>query len=138
MFIVSNPFGYGLITLTLVLLNKVRCHTRFKFSANQITRSRLLLYIHILNDKQCRSRSVGFFRSQLIWIYTVCKGRVYSGSAGQGLRRFDILGTLYGIFQKTDNFYDFPLAFLHAKPLLKRGLKQKNLFPSEANSLLLQ
>ena len=28
---------------------------------------------HILNGKQCRSRSVGFFRSQLIWIYTVCK-----------------------------------------------------------------
>ena len=25
------------------------------------------------------------FRSQLIWIYTVCKGRVYPGSAGQGL-----------------------------------------------------
>ena len=24
-------------------------------------------------------------RSQLIWIYTVCKGRVYPGSAGQGL-----------------------------------------------------
>ena len=23
--------------------------------------------------------------SQLIWIYTVCKGRVYPGSAGQGL-----------------------------------------------------
>ena len=32
------------------------------------------------NGKQCRSRSVG-----LIWIYTVCKGRVYLGSAGQGL-----------------------------------------------------
>ena len=29
--------------------------------------------------------SVGFFRSQLIWIYTVCKGRVHLGSAGQGL-----------------------------------------------------
>ena len=29
-----------------------------------------------------------FFRSQLIWIYTVCKGRVYPGSAGQGLRLF--------------------------------------------------
>ena len=41
---------------------------------------------HILNDKQCRSRSVGFFRSQLIWISTVCKGRVYPGSAGQGLK----------------------------------------------------
>ena len=30
-------------------------------------------YKFILNDKQCRSRSVCFFRSQLIWIYTVCK-----------------------------------------------------------------
>ena len=25
-------------------------------------------------------------QSQLIWIYTVCKGRVYSGSGGQGLK----------------------------------------------------
>ena len=25
------------------------------------------------------------FRSELIWIYTVCKDRVYPGSAGQGL-----------------------------------------------------
>ena len=25
------------------------------------------------------------FRSQLIWIYTVCKGKIYPGSAGQGL-----------------------------------------------------
>ena len=24
---------------------------------------------------------------QLVWIYTVCKGRVYLGSAGQGLTR---------------------------------------------------
>ena len=45
----------------------------------------LLIHIHILNDKQCRSRSVGFFRSQLIWIYTVCKGRAYPGSARPGL-----------------------------------------------------
>ena len=36
--------------------------------------------------KQCRSRSVDFFRSHLIWIYTVCKGRAYQGSAGPGLR----------------------------------------------------
>ena len=28
---------------------------------------------------------VGFFRSQLIWIYTVCKGKAYPGSSGQGL-----------------------------------------------------
>ena len=31
-----------------------------------------MIKIYILNGKQCRSRSVGFFRSQLIWIYTVC------------------------------------------------------------------
>ena len=31
-----------------------------------------------------QSRSVGFFRSQLIWLCTVCKCRVYSGSVGQG------------------------------------------------------
>ena len=31
------------------------------------------------------ANNAGFFRSQLIWIYTVCKGRVYPSSAGQGL-----------------------------------------------------
>ena len=72
--------------LTLVLLNKLRCHAHFKFSANQITWSKLLILIHILNSKQCRSRSVGFFRSQLIWICTVCKCRTYPGSAGPGLK----------------------------------------------------
>ena len=41
------------------------------------------------NNKQCRSRSVGFFRSQLIWIYTVCKGRTYLGSAGLGLKKLN-------------------------------------------------
>ena len=48
--------------------------------------------IYILNDKQCRSRSVGFFRSQLIWICTVCKGSVYPGPAGQGLRYPNTMG----------------------------------------------
>ena len=71
--------------LTLVMLNKLRCQAYLQFSADQITRSRLLIWINILNDKQSRSRSVGFWRSQLVWIYTVCKGRVYPGSAGQGL-----------------------------------------------------
>ena len=81
----SAVFTY-LVLLTLVMLNKLRCHTHFKFSAKQITWSKLFIQIQIPNDKQCRSRSVGFFRSQLIWIYPVCKGRVYPGSAGQGLR----------------------------------------------------
>ena len=35
------------------------------------------MHVHIWNDNQCRSRSVGFF--------TVCKGRIYPSSAGQGL-----------------------------------------------------
>ena len=61
----------------------IKCHTHFKFSANNIIWSRLLIQIHILNGKQCRFRSVGFF--QLIWIYTVCKGRVCPGLAGLGL-----------------------------------------------------
>ena len=29
------------------------------------------------------------FRSQLIWICTVCKGRLYPGSTGQGLKLTD-------------------------------------------------
>ena len=41
-----------------------------------------MIQIRILNGKQCRSRSVGLFRNQLSWIYTVCKDRVYPGSAG--------------------------------------------------------
>ena len=81
-----------LCILTLVMLNKLICHTHFQFLANQTTWSRLLIQIHILNGKQCRSRSVGFSRSQLIWIYTVCKGRVYLGSAGQGLNLHMVWG----------------------------------------------
>ena len=69
---------------TLVMLNKLRCQAHFSFPTNQFTWSGLLVQIQILNGKQWRSRSVGFFRSQLIWIYTVCKDRVYPGSAGQG------------------------------------------------------
>ena len=77
-------YGYQLC-LTLVMLNKLRRHAHFRLSANQITWFILLVQTHILNDKQCRSKSVSFWRSQLIWIYTVCKGRAYLGSAGQGL-----------------------------------------------------
>ena len=45
-------------TLTCLMLNKLRCHAHF-FPANQITWSEFLIEIHIFNDKQCRSRSVG-------------------------------------------------------------------------------
>ena len=45
----------------------------------------------MLNDKLCRSRSFGlwrsiFHRSQLIWFYTVCRGKEYPGSARSGLK----------------------------------------------------
>ena len=36
-------------TLTLVVLNKLRCHAHFTFSANQFTGSRLLIQIQVLN-----------------------------------------------------------------------------------------
>ena len=39
-----------------------------------------IVAINSNNGKQCRSRSVGFFRIRLIWIYNVCKDRVYPGS----------------------------------------------------------
>ena len=74
------------IRTSACMLNKLRCHAHFLFSTNQITWSRLLIQIHILNDKQCKSRSVSFFRSQQIWIYTVFKDRAYPGSAGPGLK----------------------------------------------------
>ena len=72
--------------LTLVLLNKLRCHTLFKFSANQITWSRLLIQIHILNGKQCRSRSVGFFKPTDLDLHCL-QNRTYPGSTGLGLTR---------------------------------------------------
>ena len=90
MCVLQNPdtlFCTFITYLTLAMLNKLRYHAHFQFSANQITWSRLSIKIFILNGKQCRSRSVG----QLICIYTVCKGRAYPGSAGQGLTE-DVFG----------------------------------------------
>ena len=50
--------------LTLVMLNKLRCYAHFSFSTNQFTWLGLM-QIQILNGKQCRSRSVGFWRTYL-------------------------------------------------------------------------
>ena len=54
-------------------------------SFGRIAWSGLLMCIHVLNDKQCGSGSVGFFGGRLIWICTVRKGGIYPGSAGLGL-----------------------------------------------------
>ena len=74
--------------LTLAMLNKLRCQAHFQFWANQIAWFRLLIQVQKLYGKECRSKSVGFFRSRLIWTYTVCKCRAYLGSAGQGLNKW--------------------------------------------------
>ena len=69
----------------LVMLNKLRSHAHFYLSANHMTKSKLLIWIHTMNDKQSSSRSLGFWRSHLlIWIYTVCKGRVYPVQQDKG------------------------------------------------------
>ena len=70
------------VNLTIVMLNKFHTILIFRQSDHLI---QIMDKNDILNNKQCRSRSVGFFRSQLIWVYTVCKGKVYPGSEGQGL-----------------------------------------------------
>ena len=43
-----SPFA---VHLTLLMLNKLRCHAHFQFPANQITWSEFLIDIHIFNDK---------------------------------------------------------------------------------------
>ena len=77
---------HGLDVLILAMLNKDATAA----TTNQITWSRLLIQIHILNDKQSRSRSICFWQSQLIWIYTFCKSRTYQSSAGPGLKWYHI------------------------------------------------
>ena len=103
----------NVLTLVMVNTSKLRCHTHFSFLANQITWSRFLIEIHIFNDKQCRSRSDGFFRSQLIWIYIVCKGRTYPGSAGLGLKLFESgFWSPYLKQEKNDTIGDFFFCFV--------------------------
>ena len=68
---------------------------------------RVLIEIHIFNDKQCRSRSVGFFRQGM------------SCLARERLRDLNTLGELSVIFDKSDNFL---FAFLKTKFRLKKNV----------------
>ena len=77
---VIASFKSNLQIFILAMLNKLRCHTHIWLTAHHIAWFRLLIQVHILSDKQCRSRADGFWRSQMIWFYTVCKGRAYPGS----------------------------------------------------------
>ena len=59
-------------------------------------------------------------------------------SACQGLRELYTLGRFSDIFYKQDKFCDFLFAFLHTRPLLKRGLlkKERICFQGEQNAFL--
>ena len=52
----------------------------------------------------------------MIWIYTVCKGRVYPGSAGPGLKQFslkirlDILCVLSPVKEETSHEKSSPVS----------------------------
>ena len=69
--------------LTLVMLNKLRCQAFFKFSAKQVY---LIQNVDINSHTEWQTVKIQISWSQLIWIFAVCKSRVYPGSAGQGLR----------------------------------------------------
>ena len=64
-------------------------------------------------------QTVQIKRSQLIWIYSVCKGRIYPGSAGQGLIKMAkakymylvILVTLCRV-NKSNNFLLFRIGYV--------------------------
>ena len=68
-----------------LLFDKLMNYTTFDFKRYIITSPSPAEPSYVLLCNQCRSRPVGFWRSQLIWICTVCKGRAYRGSAEQGL-----------------------------------------------------
>ena len=73
---------YTPILLTLVMLNKWMPRPLPIFSQSDY----LIQDVDINSHTEWQTVQIQF-RSQLIWIYTVCKDRVYPGSAGQGLRR---------------------------------------------------
>ena len=67
-------FCYLFCLFSLSLGDDTKWPTRVDVSLNPNSINQWFKFT--LNGKQCRSRSVGFFRSHLIWINTVCKGRV--------------------------------------------------------------
>ena len=80
------------------MLNKLRCHAMPLSNFQPIK----------LLDPDCWYKftywMANSLRSQLIWIYTVCKGRVYLGSAGQGLKIMGlIILEVVDLFKTTGN-----------------------------------
>lgn len=61
------------LSLILVLLNRLIWQTPLSLSINQITCTWCSVCFKLLNGNQWRPSSNGFFRSNLIRIYTICK-----------------------------------------------------------------
>ena len=72
--LVFKSIQYLWLFLTLLMLYKLRCHAHFQFPAYQITWSGFSIEIHIFNDNNADPDQRPF-RSQLIWIYTICWNR---------------------------------------------------------------
>ena len=68
-----------------------------------------------------------FFRSQLIWIYTVCKGSVYPGFSRTRVKKINVI-----------HFQARQLCQTCYCPLLKKVHSKKERIYSEANSFLLE
>ena len=71
-------YMYYTVWWTVKILSTYAAGSGPWLSCMSILKARLILTLVLLNPnilclgKQCRSRSVGFWRSQLIWICTVC------------------------------------------------------------------
>ena len=85
------PLRWWDIIINLVMLNKLRCHSHFLLSANQIESGCWYKFTYLLaksaDQDQLASSEVN---CQLNWIYTVCiytvcKSRSYLGAAGPDL-----------------------------------------------------
>ena len=80
----KTVFGTKCLPLILAMLNKLMPRPLVIFSQSDY-------FINVVDTNSntewqtVQIQISCFFRSQLIWIYTVCKGRAYPGSAGQGL-----------------------------------------------------
>ena len=66
------------VSLTLVMLNKLRGPVLIVSKSEY-----LIIVVHTNSNTEWQTLQIQI-RSQLIWIYTVCKGRVYLGPVWQG------------------------------------------------------
>ena len=89
----TSPFDYKVCVynvLTLVMLNKLTPLPLLILSQSDY----LIQIVAINSHTKWQTVQIQIWRSQLIWIYTVCKNRAYLGSAGQGLKEWQTVKAL--------------------------------------------